>query len=233
MALQDQTLANTQAKMGLEVARRRRQRNADATLASVSPGGSRRPEELPWWAQGSPGAARGFPGSPGGLQAAPMAEGRGPGGLSPLGAALGAPTGPVPGMAGVKEGLSGLGGLILGVAGRKAAAKARESVDFPQTRESRSPISQIYEAMMTRGIMPDREGVSNPFNTQEVMPDRGLLNVLKVLQSEGLPGVERLVQQGLAPAVILRILGQQGGQDFPNGGWNGAPAGGGLPELGV
>lgn len=197
MALQDQTLANTQAKMGLEAARRRRQRNADAALASVSPGAPRRPEELPWWAQGaplSPGAARGSPGSPG----------------APLGA-------PAPGMAGVKEGLSGLGGLILGVAGRKAAAKARAGEESLQARELLGNVAQVYENLKTQRVMPDGE----------------LLSTLKVWRNEGLPGVERLVQQGLAPVAILEILGQQESQDRSDGGWNGAPAGGGLPELGV
>jgi len=197
MALQDQTLANTQAKMGLEVARRRRQRNADAAMASISPGAPRQPEELPWWAQGAlpaPGAAQGSSGSPG----------------APLGA-------PRPGMAGVKEGLSGLGGLILGVAGRKAAAKARKGEESLQARELRDDAAQAYEYLKTQGVMPDEE----------------LLSTLKVWQSEGLPGVERLVQQGFAPVAILGILGQQESQDRPDGGWNGAPAGGGLPELGV
>ena len=181
MALQDQTLANTQAKMGMEAARQRQERNAQATFASMTTGGPRRPEELPWW------ATKDRPKSGGS-----MAQAR----------------------------LQGLGGLMLGVAGRKATKQAQRHTDPDYAaRGLRGRVAP--ERVLTAADLP-RRGVSGPAG----MSPAQMASLRVSLQTEGL-GQDTLWSR--LPPSILEVLSEI----YPSGGRNGAPAGDGLPELGV
>lgn len=181
MALQDQTLANTQAKMGLELARLRRERNAQATFASVTTGGPRRPAELPWW------AAKDVP--------------RG-------------------GVSRAQQGLQGLGGLMLGVAGRKAVKQAQHRTDPDYaTRGLRG--RAISERVPTAADFSRREGLG-PAGMSPAQVS-SLRVSLQTLNSD-LGGLWSRI-----PASVFETLGET----YSSGGQNGAPAGGGLPELGV
>ncbi len=94
------------------------------------------------------------------------------------------------------------------VPGALQQAPAFETLtDSPETR-------QVMSRMVEAGV-----------------PDEARRRVLFTWATEGLEGVKRLVAQGLAPAFVLGLVGYNtvtGGA-----GQNGAPAGSGLPELGV
>lgn len=179
MALQDQTLANTQAKMGLELARRRRARNTQATLASITAGGPRRPSDLPWWAQD-----------------------RLDGGT------------PVVGLASSQAKLQGLGGLMLGVAGQKLSKKNQQAID-PIYGE-RETLGRIGD-----GVRPlTRRPTAASFSRRESLLPAGM-------SPAQLSSLRISPHDGVLTSVLNTLM------DHPIAGQNGAPAGSGLPELGV
>ncbi|MCH9837301.1 hypothetical protein K0U83_16665 [bacterium] len=70
-----------------------------------------------------------------------------------------------------------------------AAARA----DSPETRKLIGDIASMYDRLESLGVMPPPK----------------LKAVLKAWATEGLPKVRRMVQQGLAPAVVLGVLAGQ------------------------
>ena len=63
--------------------------------------------------------------------------------------------------------------------------------DSPETREIAGNVANAYRAVQEAGL-----GI----------PNERLMNMLDTWRTEGLAGVEKLVKQGLAPAVLLSIL---------------------------
>jgi len=89
---------------------------------------------------------------------------------------------------------------MLGFLDDPAAPRLAEHADSPAMRELAGEFAAEYQALQGAGMSPNQD----------------LMRVLQTWKDEGLEGVRRLVEQGLAPALVLGVLGA-GASQLPSG----------------
>ena len=79
---------------------------------------------------------------------------------------------------------------MLGVLDNPGFPGAAKLADSPETRELMGRFADKYEGLRAAGMQPNDK----------------LIRVLKAWRDEGLPGVRKLVQKGLAPAAAVAVF---------------------------
>jgi hypothetical protein len=89
---------------------------------------------------------------------------------------------------------------ILDEAGADGFPGIVEKADSPETRAVLGTIARKYDDLQAAGL---------------AVPNKKLVDVLRVWADKGLPGVRKMVKNGTAPAAALAVLSGQDGQESP------------------